>query len=374
MKNKILYIIPSAEIGGTENMVIALTSNIKLFNFEPVVLTLQHRGPFHEILDKYLIKNYYLNLKKNPLYGVIKCVFIFFREKPCLVQSFLFAGNIFARILRIFFPVPLICSQRSTDDWRKKIHWMVERYTSFLCCLIVSNSNAGKRVLMEKAGINCNKIVVIPNGIDIEKIKQYKTKIGSFLHRGIVVGSIGNLRKAKGYDVLVEAASIVCKKRKDIKFIILGKGPLEHYLKKKIKQLHIDDSVEFYGFVDNVYNYILHFDIVIIPSLWEGFPVVALESMACGKPIVATTAGDMPEIIQDGINGLIVEPGNAKAMADALIKLVDNPNLMKKMGERSEGLVEKFSLNNMVREYVSVYENILQKMQPKFKKKHLNKV
>jgi len=166
----------------------------------------------------------------------------------------------------------------------------------------------------------------------------------------------------------------VCKKRKDIKFIILGKGPLEHYLKKKIEQLHIDDSVELYGFVDNVYNYILHFDIVIIPSLWEGFPVVALESMACGKPIIATKAGDMPEIIQDGINGLIVEPGNAKAMADALIKLVDNPNLMKKMGERSEGLVEKFSLNNMVREYVSVYENILQKMQPKFKKKHLNKV
>ncbi|HQL64809.1 MAG TPA: hypothetical protein PLS78_02980, partial [bacterium] len=97
MKNKILYIIPSAEIGGTENMVIALTSNIKLFNFEPVVLTLQHRGPFHEILDKYLIKNYYLNLKKNLLYGVIKCVFIFFKEKPCLVQSFREGESHFAK-------------------------------------------------------------------------------------------------------------------------------------------------------------------------------------------------------------------------------------------------------------------------------------
>ncbi len=359
MKNKILYILPSAEIGGTEKMVICLGSGIRAFNFQPIVLTLQHRGLFHEILETHSIKNYHLDLKKKPLSGLIRCIFILFKEKPQLMHSFLFTGNIFARCLKIFFCVPLVCSQRSTDNWRKKIHWLIERYTCFLCSLIISNSSAGKKVLMEKAAISSKKIIVIPNGIDVKAVRQKieSSKITS--HSGIIVGSIGNLRKAKGYDILIEAANIVCKKRNDIKFVILGKGSLKSYLQKKIRQLKLSDAVKLYGFVNDVYKYISGFDIVIIPSLWEGFPVVALEAMACGKPIIATTAGDLPLIIQDGVNGLLVRPKDAHAMADAIIKLADKPELMKEMGKRSEDLVERFSLKNMIEEYRRVYERLL---------------
>ncbi len=362
MKNKILYITPSVEIGGTEKIIISLATQIKSLNFQPVILTLQHRGLFHKTLDSHLITNYALNLKKNPLYGLIKCLFVFFKEKPCMMHSFLFTGNIFARCVRFFIWIPLVCSQRSTDNWRKKIHWILEKYTCFLCNVIVSNSTAGKNVLMEKAGIPGKKILVIFNGIDIREIKQ-KIKTDNPMHNGIIAGSVGNLRKAKGYDNLIESADIIHKhkKRNDIKFIIIGKGPLWNFLQQKIKQLQLSHIVSMCGFMDDIYEYISQFDIVIIPSLWEGFPVIALEATACGKPIIATSVGDLPKIVQDGINGLLVEPGNPRALAEAIIKLADNIDMRQQMGRNSEEIAEKFSLETMVKNYARLYKHVISK-------------
>ncbi|MCM8822037.1 MAG: glycosyltransferase [Candidatus Omnitrophica bacterium] len=359
MKNKILYILPSEEIGGTEKMVIVLAKGISKAGFEPVVLTLQRRGFFHKMLDANHLRNYFLDVKKKPLQAIVRTLFIFLKEKPRIMHSFLFAGNMFARCLRIFFWIPLVCSQRSTDDWKKAIHWKIEKFTSFLCPLIISNSKAGKRVLIEKAGVNPYKIRVIPNGIDLEQIREKLKLAKTFHHTEIIVGSIGNLRKAKGYNVLIDAAEIICKKRKGIRFEILGKGPLESRLKEKIQKLNLVESVKLYGFVEDVYNYMVNFDIVVIPSIWEGFPVVALEAMACGKPVIATDAGDLPEIVENGKTGIIVEHGKPEALANAIILLLSKPEMRRQMGNNALKRVEKFSSDTMVKKYCEIYNFLL---------------
>lgn len=360
MKNKICYIIPSQEIGGTEKMLIMLADNIRKYGFQVVVITMQKEGTFHKFLALHNIKYYALDLKKNPFAGILKAVYIFMKEKPCIVHSFLFAGNMFAKFMKIFFRIPLICSQRSTDNWKKTIHWKLEKITDFLCSMIISNSNAGKKILIEKTGIKPDKIVVIPNGIDIKKIAESvfdkKNNTGE-----ILVGSIGSLRKAKGFDILVEAASIVSRKRRDIKFMILGKGPLESYIRQQITRLGLNETVVLCGFIENVYNYMVSFDMVVIPSRWEGFPVVALEAMACGKPVIATTTGDLPEIVEHGITGLLVEPENPKEMADAILKVASNEKMREEMGKNAMIRVENFSLENMVREYRKTYEVFIRK-------------
>lgn len=361
MKNKrILYILPSQNIGGTEKMLVLLADHIRKYGFDPIVVTMQGRGKFHEILSYYHLKYYILNIKKNPLFAIIKSFYIFLKEKPCIVQSFLFAGNIFAKFLRIFLWVPLICSQRSTDDWKKPVHWQIEKFSDFLCSLIISNSKAGKKAVVENADIKPGKIVVIPNGIAIETIREkLKTIKESLMHEGILVGAVGNLREAKGFDILINAASIVYRKKKDIKFVILGKGLLEEHLRKQIEKLGLTEIVSLYGFIDNVYNYMVNFDIVVIPSRWEGFPVVALEAMACGKPVIATKTGDLPEIIEHGVSGLIVEPEKPEELANAILLIASNDTMRKEMGINSLTMVKRFSLEDMVQKYCRIYETLL---------------
>ncbi|MGC9065698.1 MAG: glycosyltransferase [Candidatus Ratteibacteria bacterium] len=366
MKNKILYILPSKDIGGTEKMVVMLATKISDYGYQPIILTLQGKGPFHKLLEIYHIKHHILNIKKRPLCTIFKTFFfVILKEKPCLLHGFLFAGNVFAGLLRFFFWRPLVCSQRSTDVWKKLIHWRIEKFATIFCSAFISNSNAGKKILIEKAHIPEKKIIVIPNGIDLAEVEKKLRNATGISHAGIYVGAVGNLRKAKGYEILIDAAALVCKKRKDIRFIILGKGPLEHQLKRKIQHLHLMQNFEFHGFVEDVYNYILTFDIVVIPSLWEGFPVIALEAMACGKPIIATKVGDLPEILQHRISGLLVEPGNPQDLANSILMLAADHNMRIQMGNNAKNQVEKFSATDMVKKYSEIYNRLIVKNETK---------
>ncbi len=225
---------------------------------------------------------------------------------------------------------------------------------------------------MEKAGISEKKIKVIPNGIDLGQVIEKLKNIEKREHQGIIIGSIGNLRKAKGYDILIEAASKALKIRKDLTFIILGKGPLEPWLKSEISRLRMSENFKLCSFVEDVYNYLVDFDIFVVPSLWEGFPVVALEAMICGKPIIATSVGDLPDIVKHNITGLIVEPGNPDQLAESILKLAGDKNMRDELGTNALKEVKKFSLENMVEQYIEVYSGFL-KMKPENKSRHLNK-
>jgi glycosyltransferase involved in cell wall biosynthesis len=359
MYKKIAYILPSKEIGGTEKMTVSLAKNIKKYGFDCFVITLQSKGEFTHLLSENNIKSYTLNLKKNIFRGFIKFVFIIFKEKPSILHSFLFWGNLFAKCTGSLFFIPVICSQRSTDDWKKPIHWYIEHFTSFLCKIIISNSLAGKNVLVEKGKINSDKIIVIPNGIDINKIPAKAIfEKPKFFENKIIIGSIGNLRKAKGYEYLLKSIKIITEKYKNIMFIIAGKGKEYQNLLNMSNNLNISEYVKFVGFIKEIYSYISFFDILVIPSLWEGFPVIALEAMAMKKPIVATNSGDIPIIINNGSNGLIVEPKDPSSMANAIIYLLNNPQIRQNMGENGyKKIIKEYTLDKMVQKYAEIYKN-----------------
>ncbi|MGB9642524.1 MAG: glycosyltransferase, partial [Candidatus Ratteibacteria bacterium] len=109
----------------------------------------------------------------------------------------------------------------------------------------------------------------------------------------------------------------------------------------------------------------LTFDIVVIPSLWEGFPVIALEAMACGKPIIATKVGDLPEILQHRISGLLVEPGNPQDLANSILMLAADHNMRIQMGNNAKNQVEKFSATDMVKKYSEIYNRLIVKNETK---------
>jgi len=352
MKNKIRigYLIGSSEIGGTEKMILTIAKNIDKNLFDIVFFCIRGEGKFTEKLRKLNYKVYILNLKKNP-FSFIKLFIYIKREKIDILQSFLFVANIIGRIYGKLLKIKLIISsQRSTDEWRKWYHWLIERITKNFVDIYISNSYTAKDVLIKKAKIPRKKIKVIYNGIEIpEKIEKLKKDY-------IAIGTIGNLRKAKGHFNLIKAAKIVVEKYKNVKFYIIGEGELKEEILKMIKEEKLENFFILTGYVEDVYSYLKIFDVFVLPSLWEGCPVSLLESMGYGIASITTDVGDVPYIIENGKDGFIVEKNDYLKLSEKIIYLIENEEERKKIGEKArEKIKNYFSYEEMIKKYSSIY-------------------
>ncbi|MBU2524167.1 glycosyltransferase family 4 protein [Patescibacteria group bacterium] len=212
--------------------------------------------------------------------------------------------------------------------------------------------------------INTKNTVVIHNGIDFEKFQndQNKTELReqlSIKKDEIVVGFIGRLTEQKGIEYLIEAALVISKQNPNVKFIIVGDGILRDALENQAHKLGLI-NIFFTGFQRNVPQHLQLFDIFVLPSLFEGLPVSVLEAFASGTAVVATKVSGTPEVVHDGINGFLVEPKNAKQLAEKLQILINDPILRKKFGENGKNLVKsQFSAELMVKKTEDVYSKLL---------------
>ncbi len=203
------------------------------------------------------------------------------------------------------------------------------------------------------------EIEVVPFGVDLKKFSpQSKNKTSKV----ITIGFIKHLKPQYGPDYLIEAFTRVCKKYSNINLLILGEGPLEKELKNLVKKLKIDDKVEFLGFVPNdlVPKYLSKMDIFVMPSLMESFGVAALEASAMEVPVVASRVGGVPEVLKDGKTGLLVEPKNVNELTAAIIKLIKDPGLRKKMGIEGRKFVkENYNWQKNTQQMENLYKSLL---------------
>lgn len=355
---KISFLIPSSEIGGTERMLLLMIENLPSDIFSPpVVFAIKGQGRFTDELKKRGIKTYIFNIKFRP-FEFINLLFSIRKESPDILQSFLFYGNLAGRIAGKVLKIPVvISSQRSMDLWRNRYHWIIDRLTSNWTDIIISNSFKGREILVKKGGISSKRITVIPNGIKVpESIKvmeKEKLGIGSSEY---IVGTVGNLREAKGHIYLIRGAPLILKEFPDTRFIIVGEGELKGFLIKETERLGVAHRFIFTGFLDSPLSIVSLFDIFVFPSLWEGCPVALLEAMMLGKSCVAFPVGDIPYIIEDGKSGLLVEYRSAEKIASAVITLLKDKKLREDMGNAAyKRVVEHFSLDVMMKKYIETY-------------------
>jgi len=232
----------------------------------------------------------------------------------------------------------------------------------------LANSNSVKNVMVKRYGIERNKVKVVYNGIDLERFvsgsdnirRQYKKKIG--LNPDIpVVGVVANLRKIKGINYFIPSAAIVSKEVRDVKFVIVGDGPRKE-LELLSRHLGVHHHIIFTGGCSNLLPYLLAFDVGMLPSLSEGFSNAILEYMAVGIPTVATNVGGNSEQIVDGETGILIPPREPQIMADAIVKLLKNGALRKRLGRNARTKCERmFDIGKMVRDLENYYLSILKR-------------
>lgn len=248
---------------------------------------------------------------------------------------------------------------------RKKIYrffdWISEKFVDRF--IVVSDSL--KEVMEKKRGITPDKIFRIHNGIEMDRYRtnpddpnrvRLEFKIGQ---ETVLIGAAGRLVWQKGFEYLIEAIPGVIKAHPDVKILIIGDGPLKESLKAQGARLKLYDSLIFTGFRDDMREILSAIDILVIPSLLEGFPMITLEGMAMAKPIIATSIHGISEQIIDGESGILIPPKNPIALAEALCNLLRDTKRMKDLGLNARKRAEKqFSVEKMITETEKVFQSL----------------
>jgi len=373
MKGKVLktlFVIPSLGGGGAERILLEIIKNLTPKKFQPQLVLFERRGPYLSQLPSE-VKVYDLKKRRRIdfLKLVIKLAYIIAREKPDIILSFLSYANLISILAKklAFSKSRVIVSERGITSLEIK-NQRFSRIKTFLIKKlypyterIVAVSQGVKRDLMVNFEIEGRRIEVIYNGLDIERIKELSSEVVNYnwFKSGIfyIIG-IGRLAKEKGFQSLLEAFKLVREKHK-VKLLLLGEGEEFNNLESLCRALSIEKEVAFLGFQDNPYKYLARSNIFVLPSLREGFGNVIIEAMACGIPVIATRCPYGPEeIITDGVNGLLVPVADVDALAEAILKLLDDKHLRKRLGEAGRKRAEDFSMKKVVSDYEKLFDQI----------------
>jgi glycosyltransferase involved in cell wall biosynthesis len=219
------------------------------------------------------------------------------------------------------------------------------------------------RDLLVSAGVAPRRIRLIHSGIDPRRYdRQPDRPMGGA--DVTVVGCLARLEERKGHRFLLEAAACLKARGLNLKYQIAGDGPSRAQLEQLTRQLGLRDEVRFLGFVADTAEFLTKIDMFVMPSLFEGLGVAALEAMAARRAVIATSAGGLAESVVDGITGILVPPGEPTALAEAIAKLVRAPSLAAEMGRQGrERVMQHFTLTEMAQHNEAFYYELLDAVQ-----------
>jgi glycosyltransferase involved in cell wall biosynthesis len=228
--------------------------------------------------------------------------------------------------------------------------------------MFIAASDAIRRMLVAD-GVADDKTVTVHEGIDIEHVRAAPpVNIHEVLflpHHAPIVGNVAALVPHKGQRYLIEAAHLVVQQVPDARFVILGEGELREHLERIVREHNLEKHVLLPGFRTDVLGCMKAFDLFVMSSVTEGLGTSILDAMACGKSVVATRAGGIPEVVEDLVTGLLVEPRNHHELAAAIIALLTDPAKRQSMAAAGFARVtERFSVERMVAQTAEVYQRV----------------
>ena len=256
--------------------------------------------------------------------------------------------------------LPLVVTRRTEfrPDRSAFSRWKYSQVDAFIA------TNATVRQRLQAEGVPAAKITVIPPGVDVDFIDHLEPSpihVELFLPtHAPIVGNVSTLEPQKGHHRLITAAGLVLRHVPDARFVILGDGSLQEALTREVHTRHLERHVFLPGFLSDVARHTKSFDVYASSSLHPTGSLAIIEAMAAARPIVATAVGHIPDLIEDGISGLLVPPRDDKAMAAAIVRLLENSALRQTLGHSARARARSiFSLDRMVSDTAALYERLV---------------
>lgn len=368
-KINILHIYQNSKIGGVQQQLLSLLKAYNKEVFNPIFCCLGPKEDMGKEIEKLGIDFIALNNKRYHKFSlkiIINLYRLMKKKHIHVVRTHKYRASLYGRIAAWLAGVPVIITSVH-GNYRKDLRperRIANKILSRITDKIIAVSESIKRDIVKHDKIDPSKILVIYNGIDIskfapsEKFENIREKL-LINADDIVIGFVGRLVPAKGLEYLIEVISYLKEEFKNIKLLIVGEGSLLGNLKDKARENGIHDRVIFTGQRRDVPDILHCMDIFVIPSIAEGIPNALLEAMAMGKPIIATKVGGIPEIIEDGFNGLLVPPRDSGVLAAAIKTLIDNRQLAVKIGQTARDFAQNFSITATAQKWELLYKTLL---------------
>ncbi len=368
MTKNILHLIETTGPGGAENVFVSLVEGTEKQNFKSFPCITGPGWVYDSLLAKGIKPYIVFNRSGFDCRLLLNLIRIVRTLHIDIVHSHFFDISIYACIAARITRKKMLCTLHGFKDVKDKSNFfrLKKLLLNSLADRIVGVSN----VLVEHFCVDLkfkkNKCNIIYNGIDLQRCRATKPaskKELGFDDQSTLIGMVGNLRSDKGHDNFIRTASLLLKHsgtNKNLYFIVAGQynAKDKNVLDNLIYKEGITDRIHFIGYRSDVLSIVKIMDVFVVPSHFEGFSITTIEAMAIGVPVVSTRCGGPEEIIQDGVNGLLVPKKDPVSMANAISYLLDNKEVKQNIINNAEKKVNQFDSSVMINSYLTLYNEI----------------
>ncbi len=363
---RVLFSITTAGVGGAERVLDRLIRGLDRTRVLPVgVAALRGGGAMEEVWKEAGVPVFRLGMGALPGPWVARRFARLAQDlRPHLVHAFLFKSMQAARLARFFggrFSL-LVSPRTNLREYPAPVFWLdrLLRRPDETC---VCESAASRLTLLERGGYPEEKVLVIPNGVDLRRFRpdpearRRLRREWGVTDQTLVVGALGRLSRVKGNDVLVRAFARLAGSRNNCRLVIAGEGEDRPFVEKTIRETGLQDRVRLLGHRSDAAAVLSAYDVYALPSRREGMPNALLEAMAVGLPAAASRVDGVLELSSSLWVDCLAAPGDPEALAAALARLLDDPQERERQARENQARAREFGLEKMVQRYQELYES-----------------
>ena len=372
-KTSILFIIDNLQFGGGERVFSQIINGLNSDQYN-IYLVSGSNERFLSAIHNPQVRYHTLDFSKrfNPV-SIFKIAKIIKNNRIQIVHSQGARAEFHTRIAKRIAGNPFYISTIAmpvegfdVGFLRGKAYRLIDYFSERYVDRFIVVSDALREMLIQKRNISGNKVIRIFNGIELDHFTPHPEQSSLRNQLNIpkdsyLIGAIGRMVWQKGFEYLIRAVADLIETVPNIKLLVVGEGPIRHHLIQLIDKLNLNKCVIFLEFQRDVKQVLSAIDVLVVPSLLEGFPMIILEAMAMSKPIIATKINGITEQLVDGESGILVPPKDLEALVTAIQHLVENDRLRYRLGQNARKRVDKeFSIEKMIGETVNVYQSLME--------------
>jgi glycosyltransferase involved in cell wall biosynthesis/peptidoglycan/xylan/chitin deacetylase (PgdA/CDA1 family) len=366
-RTRVLHLIWALDLGGAERQVVEIVRRTDRRRFEPFVGCLVRKGRWGNELEAEGVP--VVDFAKRPgldLSLLPRLVRFLRRGRFDVLHTHAFTAASWGRLAALLARTPVVVShEHSAFSLDSSVRRFVDRALVPATDRWIAVSEALARDLVAAEALPISRVVLVRNGIPLEEDTPPADAVEARRSLGIpafreVVGTVGRLEPRKGLEVFLDAARGLAARRPSLGVLLVGEGPLQPDLERRIRSLGLEGRVVLTGRRDDIPRVLAALDVFVLSSHTEGLSIALLEAAAAARPIVATAVGGNPEVIEDGRSGRLVPAGDADALERAVGSLLDDPDLARRLGSAAARVVRaRFSSRGMVDDIESLYSDLL---------------
>lgn len=385
---RIMQVVSNLEIGGGQEVVRTLVENLAEIGSQPVVCTFED-GPLRQEIEGLGIPVEILPVRRHSILALPWFLLEMVRMRAALrevvrrydieiaqtqllrVHDFLVLSLRYRSDLRVFWTFQnahftLRADHLTRHKWllgpkRAVYRWLYHTAAHWVNGFIAVSDDV-KAALMKDFSINSDDITVICNSVDVRRYQQSVDRIEIRTKLGLppdacIVSVIATFKRQKGHRYLIEAAAPVVKAYPNVHILFVGDGELREVLQEQVSAADMTEHIHFLGFRQDIPDLLAASDYFVLPSLWEGLPMALIEAMAAGLPVVATDVSGSRQVVVNGETGLLVAPGDAQALANALQQLLSQPQRARAMGLAAQRRVtDHFGAKKQAADHLALFQ------------------